>query len=137
MGYQTTTNGTTTTSYGHIAIRYQSNSCLTVGNFSEPHSSYLIRSSECSHEDNASQLEQYWSLTNASLSGSLILDFVGVSADGLTINNSGNLSYAIWYRLIDDLQIVSVASVKEPGVQTRQRLRFSTTFDNAVEWYSL
>ncbi|CCL99548.1 uncharacterized protein FIBRA_01566 [Fibroporia radiculosa] len=128
MGYQTTSNGTATVSYGHIAIvdSAQTDSCLTTGGPTVAGSPYLILNDECLYEDSSLQLVQYWSLTNDSVTGNLSIAFIGVSASGSTIGDSGNLSYPYGIWDFDSTPAITTVSYKEAGVPSDYQIYFTS-----------
>jgi len=93
MGYDTTTDGTTVTTYGHILpldTPQSPGTCLSTGGPTGAGSPFYIFNNECFTEDNSEQLNEFWSLTSDSVSGTNVVSFVGVTANGTLIDQGEN-----------------------------------------------
>ncbi|KAI0935634.1 hypothetical protein AcV5_004001 [Taiwanofungus camphoratus] len=126
MGYQSVSNATTTINYGHIVVGGDSDACLTTGGPTEAGSPYLIFNNQCLTEDGSAQLGQFWSLTTDSASGTLDVEFLGVSANGDTVGNDGDVSYPLQVDTYDGESAVKAAASTQPNAPSAYLLIFTS-----------
>jgi len=131
MGYETTTNGSTVTTYGHILpldTPQSPNACLSTGGPTGAGSPFYIFNDECYTEDNSEQLGQFWSLTSDSVSGANVVSFIGVTANGTLIDQGENRvqwkSFALGTQTFDDEPALVYIGDSQTGATSSYSLQF-------------
>ncbi|CCL99546.1 uncharacterized protein FIBRA_01564 [Fibroporia radiculosa] len=119
MGYHTVFNGSTVTSYGHLVpVAEEAYSCIFGGIF------LIAMNSACYYTDDSSQQELYWALTNDTLSNTLSVSFVGVTANGTALNYEDDLSYYYAIGSYQNQSAILAVGSPEPNATSPYELRF-------------